>query len=176
MKTRKILTIMAGLLFMSVAAIAQPMQRPRKPGFGRGMRMMQMLNLTKDQQAKLQDMRLAMQKEMLPLRNRLVTLRGDMKLELVADNFNQGKVNKTVDQISDVRKEMSLKMIQHLREVRSILTPEQQKTFDLMVMQNRKGSFMRHRGMGAMGGRGAWGQRGMWGPGPMYQGMQPNKK
>lgn len=170
MKTHKILIIMAGLLFLSVSAIAQPAQRPQRQRFAQGIRMAKMLNLTQDQVNKLSDMRLAMQKEMLPLRNQMITLRGDLKLELVADNFNQRKVNKLVDQISDVRKQMNLKRISHMRDVRSILTPDQQKTFDLMIMQNKRGRFMQGRGMRGAGMRGNR-PRGMWGPGPMRSGM-----
>ena len=174
MKTRKILLIVAGMLFMSIAAIAQPQSGPKynRPGFGK-MQMMRMLNLTKEQQSKLSDMRLSMEKEMLPLRNQMITLRGNLKLELIANNFNQGKVNKIVDQISDVRKEMSLKMIQHMREVRSILTPEQQKKFDLMVMHPKKGGFG-HRP--PMRRDGAWGRGAMRGQQPMHPWMNPPNK
>jgi len=172
MKTHKIFILLAGMLFFSVTAMAQPAQGPRSqrpgPGFARGEHMMRMLNLTKEQRSKIMDMRLAMQKEMLPLRNKLITFRGDLKLEMTAEQFNQGKVNKTVDQIADVRKQMSLKRIQHMRNVRNILNPDQQKKFDLMVMNPMKGRFMHNRSMRN------WGKRGMQRPNrPMRQGMGP---
>lgn len=170
MKTRKIIMIMVGLLLISATAFAQSMQRPmraQRPGWNAGRGMMQRLNLTKDQQNKLLDMRLAMQREMLPLRNQLVTLRSDLKLELTANKFDQNKVNKTVDQMANVRKQMNLKRIEHMRNVRNILTPDQQKTFDLMVMNHRRGGFMQHRPMRNWGGRGMRNMRpgmgaGMW--------------
>ena len=102
------------------------------------------------------DMRLQMAKDMLPLRSQLSTLRSDLKLELTANNYDQRKVEGTVNQMTDVRKKMTLAMLGHLHDVRSILTPDQQKKFDLMIMSQHRGDFggmaeMRHH-------------RGNWGP------------
>lgn len=134
--------------------------------------MMRMLNLTQQQRDQLMDMRLKMAKEMLPLRTQLSTFRSDLKLDLTANNYDQRKVENTVNQISDVRKKMTLTMLQHMRDVRNILTPDQQKKFDLMIMSQHHGQF---GGMPGMRNH-----RGAWGPNHhmMRPGMKPpqNKK
>ncbi len=156
MKTHKIIPLIACLLLIGSAAMAQPAPPPPKPPQQvPGMRMMQMLNLTQEQRDKMMDMRLQMAKDMLPLRTQMDNLRSDLKLTLTADNFDQKKVNKTIDQISDVRKQMTLKMIQHMRGVRNMLTPDQQKKFDLMIMSNKRDGFGMMDGMGHRGIKGS---------------------
>lgn len=160
MKTHRIIPLIAGLLLIGSAVMAQPAPPPPKAPQAPGMRMMRMLNLTQEQRDKMMDMRLQMAKDMLPLRTQMDNLRSDLKLALTADNFDQKKVDKTVDQISKVRSQMTLKMVQHMREVRNMLTPDQQKKFDLMIMSNKRGGF------GMMDG---WDNHGMRGPDRMMR-------
>lgn len=159
MKTHKLLPLITCLLLIGTTAMAQPAQQAPRPPAAPGMRMMRALNLTQQQKDQLMNMRLQMAKEMLPLRTQLNNLRSDLKLALTADNYDQRKIEKTVDQMTDVHKKITLSMIQHLRDVRGILTPDQQKKFDLMIMSQHRGNF---GGMAGMAGhRGAWGQHPM---------------
>ena len=57
-----------------------------------------------------------------------------MKLEMTADNFNQKKASKLIDQMSELQKEIHMKRVIHQRAVRDILTDEQKKKFDLHMM------------------------------------------
>lgn len=174
MKTNKIFALLIGMLLLAVvAAVAQPMPQPQKRGFQRGARMLRALNLTKEQRTKMMDMRLSMQREMIPLKSKMMTLRNDLKLEVTANNFNQGKVNRTIDQIANVRKQISLAMINHLRQVRNMLTPEQQQKFDLMVLNMGKGKFGPGRHMGPRGGMWRGNRMGHSWAG-VHPGMRPN--
>jgi Spy/CpxP family protein refolding chaperone len=165
MKTHKLLPLIACLLLIGTTAMAQPAPPTPRPPAAPGMRMMRMLNLTQQQRDQLMDMRLQMTKEMLPMRTQLSTLRSDLKLELTANNYDQRKVENTVNQMTDVRKKMTLAMLGHLRDVRNILTPDQQKKFDLMIMSQHRGDF---GGMAEMGH-----QRGNWGNHMMRHDMKP---
>ena len=132
------------------------------------------LKLTDEQRAKMQELRLAHQKEMISLRADLQKLRANMKLEITADKFNEGKVKSIQADISKVMNDIGSKMILHLRSVRDLLTPDQRKQFDARVLA---GGMMRHGGRmhGGRMGPGRMMQRGgKWAPGRgmgMHQGM-----
>ena len=115
--------------------------------------------LTEEQQSKIQDLRLAHQKEVLPLRTDLQKQQASLKLELTADKFNEGKVKTIQSEISRLTGELTSKMVQHLRAVREILTPEQKKVFDQHILSGGpmgQGGMTGHRMMGGgMMGRGA---------------------
>jgi Spy/CpxP family protein refolding chaperone len=119
--------------------------------------MMGQLKLTDEQKAKIQDLRLAHQKEMIPLRADLQKLHASMKLEVTADKFNESKVKSIQSDISKVMNEIASKTILHQRSVRDLLTPEQKKKFDERILSG-----------GMMGNRGRM-QGGMMGPGRMMQ-------
>jgi Spy/CpxP family protein refolding chaperone len=134
------------------------MQRKGAPGA-----MMGAMKLTEEQRAKMQDLRLAHEKEMIPLRADLQKLHASMKLEITADKFNEGKVKSIQGDISKVMNEIASKTILHQRAVRDLLTPEQRKHFDARILS---GGMMG----GGKGGRGGMmGPRGMKGPGKMMQ-------
>jgi Spy/CpxP family protein refolding chaperone len=69
---------------------------------------------------------------------------------MTADKFDEGKVKKIITQQSDVKKEIQIKRALHQREVRNLLTPEQQKKFDLHLLskgeRGKKGGRGFHRG------------------------------
>ena len=178
----KRMTVVLLLLTLFLCALAFAQQEPQKaatPAAGKtgkmGMMqqmmkgrggpgaMMGFLKLTDEQRTKMQDLRLAHQKEMIPLRADLQKLRADMKLEITAEKFNESKVKSIQGDISKVMNEIASKMILHLRAVRDLLTPEQKKQFDERILA---GGMMGPGRMMQRGGRMAPG-RGMG----MHQGM-----
>ena len=138
--------------------------------------MMGMMKLTDEQKAKIQDLRLAHQKEMMPLRADLQKLKASMKLEITADKFNESKVKAIQADMSKVMNEIASKTILHGRAVRDLLTPEQRKQFDARILSGGMmggggpmgGGMMRPGGMKRPGGRmhqgGPMGMQGMNGP------------
>ncbi|OGU26030.1 MAG: hypothetical protein A2X66_02710 [Ignavibacteria bacterium GWA2_54_16] len=120
--------------------------------------------LTAEQQGKMQDLRLAHQKEMLPLHTQLQKLQADLKLEITADKVNESKLKSMQGEISKLTSDLAGKRFAHMRSVRDILTPEQKKKFDERILS---GGMMGQgpRGSGAMMGAGkGMGKRGMMGP------------
>lgn len=188
---RATISVLLLMLVLLASAIAQ--QEPQKPPAGQmgkmgmmpGMMHGQMqgmthgeqdgpmggMKLTDEQQSKIQDLHLAHQKEVLPLRSELQKQHANLKLELTADKFNESKVKSLQGEISKLMNEMSTKMILHRRAVRDLLTPEQRKHFDQRILSGgpmgpgqgmRQGAMMRRGGM--MRGGGMMGQHGMMGP------------
>ena len=175
---RMMIAVVLLTLLLSVLAFAQ--QEPQKPptdqtgkmgqigkmgrmGMMQGMMRgeggpaeapMAFLKLTDEQRAKMQDLRLAHQKEILPLHSQLQKLHADLKLELTADKFNESKVKSIQGDISKVMNEIAMKTILHQRAVRDLLTPEQKKQFDSHILSG-----------GMMGGGGPMGRGGRMGPG-----------
>ncbi len=187
------------MLFLATAMIAQEepakAKQPNPPMremHGMGMMMhrqqgqpgapMGLGNLTAEQKTKMQDLRLAHQKEMLPLHSQLQKLQGDLKLEITADKVSESKVKSLQGEISKLTSDLGSKRFTHLRAVRDVLTAEQKKRFDERVLSGGKmgpgpgeagpmmapGKGMGQRGMRGRGGMA--GPRGMMGPGGMAGG------
>jgi Spy/CpxP family protein refolding chaperone len=97
-----------------------------------------MLNLSDEQKSKIEDLRLNFEKEKLPLQSKIRELKTNLKLELTKDNYDEKKVDQTLDQIEALRKEMYKKRISHMRGVRNLLTDEQKKKFDMHVLSDQK--------------------------------------
>ena len=96
--------------------------------------MARMLDLTESQESQIMDLKLTLQKEILPLRTELSNLRSQLKLEITAEDFNENKVSKLASQIADLQKQIRIKRILHQRAVRNLLTEEQKKKFDLHII------------------------------------------
>ena len=101
-------------------------------------RMGKMLNLSDEQKTKIEDLRLNFQKEKLPLQSKIRELKTNLKLESTKDNYDEKKVDQTLDQIEALKKEMYKKRIDHMRSVRNILTDEQKKKFDMHILSDHK--------------------------------------
>ena len=111
--------------------------------------------LSDEQRTKIQDLGLAHQKELVPLRAELQKQHANMKLEMTADKFNEGKVKSIQGEVAKLMGDIALKTALHQRAVRDLLTPDQKKQFDQRILSG-----------GTMGGRGPMGG-GVMGKGKM---------
>ncbi len=157
-----LITVFSG----SVLFAQQERPKPRRMPYERMERMhhrgqmgmmkgMAALQLTDEQKQKMMDLHLALQKEMVPLKAKLATLRADLGLLMTADKPDLKKIEAKQNQIGQVQTQMRMAFIRHQLKVREMLTPEQRKKFDSLILSGRHG--MRH--FFGRGGRGK-------GPGP----------
>jgi protein CpxP len=154
------------ILVLAIAsqAMAQPGQRRMGDGeaprmmmqhrMGEGM-MANRLGLTDEQQKRVGELRLNLQREILPLSAELQRMRTILKLEITADKYDAAKVKSLQSDIAKVMNEIGTKRIGHQRAVRELLTPEQRTKFDQHILSGPEG----RRGMrgDGFGGR----ERGM---------------
>ncbi len=167
MKRKNMLIAVSTLMIILFTGmlVAQPFGQDRKARMGvRGNhheRLAKMLDLNESQQSQIQEMRLSMQKEMIPLRSEVEKYQGELKLVMTAENFDAGKAESLVNKISDLRAKMKLKHLMQQQAVRNLLTDEQRKKFDLHILSNdRPGKG--HRGK-AGHRKGRFGNRGFQG-------------
>jgi len=89
------------------------------------------MNLTPEQQEKIQKMKLQFQKEMLVLQTELKTKMLDLRA-LMTEKADSAKINAKIDEIADARAALQKKAYAHHMEIRNVLTDEQKKTFNNM--------------------------------------------
>ncbi|MDZ7263889.1 MAG: Spy/CpxP family protein refolding chaperone [candidate division KSB1 bacterium] len=92
------------------------------------------LNLTDDQKTKLEDLRLAHQKEMLPLRTELQSKMASLRLLQTEEKPDLKKIDQLIDDTQVIRSKMQKARVRHHLEIRKLLTPEQQKKFDSRML------------------------------------------
>jgi len=156
MKNKSFASLLLILLLSTGLIVAQPYRGERRGN----QQPMRMLDLTEEQQTKISDMKLQLQKEIIPIQNKIHNLNSDLKMAMTAEKFDEAKVKKIIAQVSDLREEIQVKRMLHHREVRDLLTPEQQKKFDLYMLSKGNGDKRAGRGLH----RGRHG-----GPGPMHE-------
>ncbi len=117
------------------------------------MQKMNFLQLTEKQQQQIDKMRLEFQKEVLPLRDKVQSLRNEFKLMIVDEKVSKSGLKKQLEKISAAKQEMALKRAQHQREVRKLLTDDQKVKFDQHIISGHKGGKRGafHKGPGKMG-------------------------
>jgi Spy/CpxP family protein refolding chaperone len=130
MKNQKIAAVLtlAILLITSQTLLAQPKMEKQGPR-GQGKQFKAELNLTDDQEKQMQDLRLDLEKKMIPLEAELKTKNLEMKELHMADTPNKKKMMAQIDKISETKVKMEKAKLEHRLQVREILTPEQQKIF-----------------------------------------------
>jgi Spy/CpxP family protein refolding chaperone len=146
---------------MTTLAFAQPQQETGMgmgPGGRRADRPMRgradliaKLNLTEDQQAQLQKLRINFQKKQTELRSKIRLIRLDMQELFTAPNPDRAAIEKKMKEVSDLQYQEKLNGLDHLFSMKAILTPEQQKIvrdhvkrvgpefWDRMMQQRRGG-------------------------------------
>jgi Spy/CpxP family protein refolding chaperone len=103
------------------------------------------LNLTEDQQSKVTDLRLAFQKEIMPIRTQMHDLQTKIKMSVTEENFDDLKLDNLLKEKEKLATEMQKRRINHFRDIRSVLTVDQKKEFDL--------HFLSGKGFGKGGGK-----------------------
>jgi nickel and cobalt resistance protein CnrR len=117
------------------------------PAGNRHEAMMAKLNLTDDQQAQMEKLRIDMQKKQTALRAKIQIARLDMQELFNATAPDRNAIEKKMKEIGDLRLQQELNQLDHQFAVRGILNPEQQKIWKHEMMfggpQGRMGGRMR---------------------------------
>ena len=119
------------------------------------------LNLTPEQTAKINALREANMRATKPLRDKMFSKRGDLRLLWLQTNPDQNKIMAAQKEIRALRDQMQDKMTVYRLEVLKVLTPEQQEKLKSLKMGRGFGPGM--KGGPGMGGGPGWGG----GPGMM---------
>jgi Spy/CpxP family protein refolding chaperone len=127
---RKLLLILmtAGITF-SGTGILHSQQDP-SPGKRREIthqRIFDRLDLTDPQKKQLNDLRIGMQKTAVQLRSKVSLARIDLRELLTADEPDKGAIEKKLNEIGQLQTNQKLLRINHLLDVRKVLTPDQVK-------------------------------------------------
>lgn len=159
--------IIALMMSLSIGLMAQATENsPKKQTHGAGHTMLMPvghrghsggLNLTDAQKLALKQSRMAMYKQIQPLKNELGEAMAHQKTLMSAEKPDLGAIDKNIDKIGDLRIRMArIKARQHL-ELRAQLTDEQRLKFDIFLEKkmgkkgpmhmNRKHNMPLHNGM-----------------------------
>lgn len=104
----------------------------------------EILDLTEDQEAKIEKLRTEHQKKMLPMQNEMGEKKAHLRTVSTGENVDMAKVNKTIDEIAALKTKMMKESAAHKQAVRKELTEEQRLKFDKMHMHKCSGQ--NHRG------------------------------
>ena len=149
MKNKSFFSCLVLVLIFTGSLFAQMPQRDRgKADFpGKREMLQEKLQLTEDQKEAFAGLRIAHQKEILPLKNKLEILRLDMEEVCLDENPDMNKISNIIDEKSKVKAELEKKNVAHRFKMRSILSDDQKKIWDEHKFD------MGFRGPGKMGKR-----------------------
>ncbi|MBN1651911.1 MAG: Spy/CpxP family protein refolding chaperone [Bacteroidales bacterium] len=88
------------------------------------------LNLTDEQQTKIQALRLELTEKNLPLKNELGEMSAKMKTLQTGNDQDMKAISKLIDDMSKVQAQIRKNVAEHRIEVRALLTDEQKVLFD----------------------------------------------
>lgn len=136
-------------MFATISVAAQAATPP--PPANSGVRFMEVIpNLTETQRDQIVKLHTAMLKEILPIQNMIEEKEVHLKILTTAEKVDQKAIDKTIDEISDLRSQIQKKRMKFMMDVRGLLTDEQRVVFDQHRMRMMKG----HRGQGFGNGQG----------------------
>lgn len=93
------------------------------------------LNLTDEQETKMQKLRIELMKKQTQLRSRVQTLRLDSKELFLAEKVDRKGLESNVKAISDAQEQMKLNFVDHWFAVNAMLNADQQKIWKRHAMQ-----------------------------------------
>jgi len=152
MKYNKLILTTALTVFAFSTIFAQ---NGPKAGRGQGkarMAKMNFLNLSEEQQTKIDKLRLEFKKEIVPLQAKIHSLKPEYRLMIVDENVTTKQIKNKLNSISEVKQEMALKRALHQRQVRSLLTDEQKVKFDQHIISGHSEKAV-HRSMHKRAGK-----------------------
>lgn len=107
-----------------LTAQTAPARRDREFGGRQGF---QALNLSETQEQAMRELHRKHSKELIPLRGQAQSAELDLEAALDAEDPDLAKVNRLVDEKSNIRAEITKKRIAHRIAMAKLLTPEQRK-------------------------------------------------
>jgi len=161
-------TAIAGLataMFVLAFSAVLAQNPPAKPApRGMGERLAEFLNLSPEQQTKLDSIRNARQEEAKAFREEMGKLRPQLREAMKEPKADEKKIDSLIDQLSQARAAHFKSVVRSFREMEKVLTPEQLEKF-----RNARSRMGRRHGFGPGFGRGFGPRRGMhpgWGRRP----------
>ena len=147
MKTKSVM-IIAMMVFFSTTIFAQgPHGKQKMQGQNA---CMNIPDLSDDQKEKIQDLRTAHMKEVMPLKNKLNEKRAHLKTISTGDNADINKIYAAIDEMSKIRTDIQKKGAKHRQDIRKVLTEDQRVFFDMRAGPKHK----KHQNMKGAGCRG----------------------
>jgi Spy/CpxP family protein refolding chaperone len=127
MKKFTLFAVLIILLASFTVAMAEPRGKPGGKDFGRDGRRSPFanLNLTEEQQGKIDAMRESLQKEMTPIRTDMIKKRMELNLLWMEDSPEGDKIKAKQKEIRELKGTMEDRLTDFRLSVNSILTPEQ---------------------------------------------------
>jgi Spy/CpxP family protein refolding chaperone len=127
-------------------------------GYDREFQTVPGLNLTDAQTAKIKEMRESNLKEITPLREKMFSKRGELRLLWLQTTPDRAKITVVQKEIGSLRDQLQEKMTSHRLDMLTVLTPEQRTRIQALATEKGFG-----RGGGGFGPRDGSGPR--FGPG-----------
>lgn len=147
MKTKIGSVLLAAVIFVSMAANAQSLQKRQTRQSKDGMMMQRDFRaqaekapfFTEEQKEAMKQIRLETAKEMKPLRNQLRELNARQQTLTTSEEANLDAIYENIEKMSEVKTEMAKIRARQHQEVRGLLTEEQLLKFDIRkeMMQKR---------------------------------------
>jgi Spy/CpxP family protein refolding chaperone len=134
------------------------------PGCDRDIQAIQTLGLTAEQTATIRDLREAHLKDVKPLRDKMFSKRGELKLIWLQKAPDREKITAAQKEIGSLRDQMQDKMTSHRLAMLDVLTPEQRTKVQALVA-----------GRGFGHGKGGGGAKGLGCPGSPGAGPRGNR-
>ena len=107
-------------------------------GGGFGMKMMDELELTKDQRKQLEDITFNFRKGMIPMRAQLQVANLELQ-QLIRSDAKRSDIDAKIDQIGKFRTDIQKQAVGHRLAMRAVLTPEQREKWDNRPHMMRRG-------------------------------------
>jgi Spy/CpxP family protein refolding chaperone len=135
MKNKNIVSMLMIVLMIVMVAASPALARGNGGKCGNCCMMMgKMLDLTVEQQNKIQKLKLEPQKVMIPVKAELQKQKLEFKT-LMMNPTDRKKIDAKIDEISKTRAEIQKKCVSHRLAVRNLLTDEQKTKFNNMMFQ-----------------------------------------
>ncbi|MBA4396201.1 MAG: hypothetical protein C0394_02245 [Syntrophus sp. (in: bacteria)] len=122
------------------------------PGCDRGIQAIPELGLTAEQTAKIKDLREANLNDIKPLRDKMFSKRGDLKLLWLQKTPDREKITALQKEIGSLRDQIQEKMTGHRLAMLNVLTPEQRTKVQALAAEKGFGPGRGGCGAGCPGG------------------------
>lgn len=156
------LSVLSILLLTWMVSPAQAQQgtadRGPRGAHPEGQRILDLLDLTEEQQTKIDEIRSEGRSECQALHKEIMRLDNRLHGEMLEDEPDAGKARGLVEKIGEFRTRIQILRLERRIAIRKVLTPEQRD--HLLVMRSRKGHRMMRQG----------GDHAGWGPDCMHYG------